>query len=173
MKKLITACVAVLVCLCAAIAAAAYINTRPADKTEGSVGENIVGRVEMSVSPSEQTFSRGDGSSCVFRAVFSAKKNDPSFSAVINSVRLDGMEYESFSVDPEYGPYAADINNCMLPVDGDGNSVEMRWVVEIVFTPEAGAVYEPVFKVDYTSGVKPEAANRQIREFPLKIEVLS
>lgn len=163
MKKIAVALVCVLLGLSVLIGGAAVVYQTAFNKT-GSVVSKTVNRVNFTLTDTEQTFSPADGQ-YVAELQFTASKTEPDFYAVMNNISLSGMGFEKLEVIPTEDT-AVPFSGAVLPAQ-DGECEEMTWLLRITFSAQSGTTLTPTLTIDYTSGVKAEAANRRLFEAPL------
>lgn len=163
MKKIAVALVCVLLSLSVLIGGAAVVYQTAFNKT-GSVVSKTVNRVNFTLTDTEQTFSPADGQ-YVAELQFTASKTEPDFYAVMNNISLSGMGFENLEVIPTEDT-AVPFSGAVLPAQ-DGECEEMTWLLRITFSAQSGTTLTPTLTIDYTSGVKAEAANRRLFEAPL------
>lgn len=163
MKKIAVALVCVLLSLSVLIGGAAVVYQTARNKT-GSVVSKTVNRVNFTLTDTEQTFSPADGQ-YVAELQFTASKTEPDFYAVMNNISLSGMGFENLEVIPTEDT-AVPFSGAVLPAQ-DGECEEMTWLLRITFSAQSGTTLTPTLIIDYTSGVKAEAANRRLFEAPL------
>ena len=128
------------------------------------VVSKTVNRVNFTLTNTEQTFSPADGQ-YVAELQFTASKTEPDFYAVMNNISLSGMGFENLEVIPTEDT-AVPFSGAVLPAQ-DGECEEMTWLLRITFSAQSGTTLTPTLTIDYTSGVKAEAANRRLFEAPL------
>lgn len=163
MKKIAVALVCVLLSLSVLIGGAAVVYQTARNKT-GSVVSKTVNRVNFTLTDTEQTFSPADGQ-YVAELQFTASKTEPDFYAVMNNISLSGMGFENLEVIPTEDT-AVPFSGAVLSAQ-DGECEEMTWLLRITFSAQSGTTLTPTLTIDYTSGVKAEAANRRLFEAPL------
>ncbi len=163
MKKIAVALVCVLLSLSVLIGGAAVVYQTAFNKT-GSVVSKTVNRVNFTLTDTEQTFSPANGQ-YVAELQFTASKTEPDFYAVMNNISLSGMGFENLEVIPTEDT-AVPFSGAVLPAQ-DGECEEMTWLLRITFSAQSGTTLTPTLTIDYTSGVKAEAANRRLFEAPL------
>lgn len=163
MKKIAVALVCVLLSLSVLIGGAAVVYQTAFNKT-GSVVSKTVNRVNFTLTDTEQTFSPADGQ-YVAELQFTASKTEPDFYVVMNNISLSGMGFENLEVIPTEDT-AVPFSGAVLPAQ-DGECEEMTWLLRITFSAQSGTTLTPTLTIDYTSGVKAEAANRRLFEAPL------
>lgn len=142
---------------------------RPA-RNSGTYNRDITDRVRFTVENTDFVFPKETSESGEAELIFTlhAKKTEADFYAVIHSIELTGLKYNSMTfqtVDSEinYIP-----ENLALPAVR-GEAVEVTWIVTVNFTPKA----EPQdfeLQIDYTAGITPTTADEHILSIPMHLD---
>ena len=167
MKKIITALLAVILVVGIAVTAVALVY-KNAEETAGSTASAVVDRVNFTFAPTQQRFTLGESENgYVAEVLFTAEKTEPDFYAVLHGLTVSGIN----SVRTEIAPAADSTLNvplaeAILPVV-DGKPAALQWKILIYFTAGGSGTFSPEITVDFTSGVKKEAADRHLYTVPL------
>ena len=128
----------------------------------GNVKRETIDRVDFTLENVEQTFSPADGGRYSAELTFSARKTEADFYTMINNITVSGAGVEKTEI--ECAPDSAEQKSAigaLLPAK-DGAPLTMKWTVRVYFSAESAGEIPMTLTVDFTSGVKKEAANRSL-----------
>lgn len=168
MKKTVAVVLCLLTVVATAVTAAAIFYGQ-ARTAEGASRSETVDRVNFTFEGIRQRFQATDGA-YVAEIRFTAEKTEPDFYAVMNELTLDGMDFDRLEIVPEPESGGLPFVSAQLPV-ADGKPTPAVWNIRIYFHASAGQTLRPSLSVDFTSGVKEQAASRRIFEQPLEFTV--
>ena len=170
MKKPFAALFAALLAAALVVGVAA-IAVGAARRSSGSVRRETIDRVDFTVENIEQTFSLADGGAFSADILFTAKKTEADFYAMINDIAVTGAGIEKTDILPAAdGGAVRSAIGAVLPAE-NGEPLEVKWIVHVTFAPDGAGEYPATLSVDYTSGVKLAAADRHIYTVPLRFTV--
>ncbi|MBQ6019518.1 MAG: hypothetical protein IJL26_04980 [Clostridia bacterium] len=160
MKKSLTVFLIVLLAAALIVGAAAVVPALAKKKT-GNVKRETLDRVDFTLENVNQTFSYAEGGQYIAELVFTAKKTEADFYAVINDISVAGAGVEKTEVSCA-ADSAAQIPaiGAVLPAE-NGEPLLLKWTVRVYFSAENAGDIPLALTVDFTSGVKKEAADRR------------
>ena len=143
--------------------------------SSGEKVQNIINRINYSVSATEFTFSEADKNGMLeCRTVITIEKTEPDFYGMLHSITINGADFG-------YTMYTAGANNgdaslpeeVMLPT-GENGVYPLEWELTFTVPYEDGkSTYDLNLDIDYSTGVKPNLVQRYNTSIPVKITVES
>lgn len=171
-KKLLTAGVCLIIISMLVITGAAVTKYK-FNASSGETLSQIINRVNIEVSATEFNFDRVDKDGMLeCRTVVSIEKTEPDFYGKLHSITLSGQEF-GFTM------YTAgkDNGNAILPEEvmlptNENGTYPLNWEVAFTFPYEEGKnTYEVSLDINYSTGVKPNLAQRYMTSIPITVTV--
>ena len=171
-KKLFTAGMCLIIASLLVITGAAVTKYKFTSSSGTSVS-NIINRVNITVSATEFSFDRVDKDGMLeCRTVVTIEKTEPDFYGVLHSITIGGCQ-------PGFVMYTAGRNNgdallpeeVLLPADVEGEN-PLEWEVAFTVPYEKDKnTYDVTLDINYSTGVKPNLAQRYMTSVPISITV--
>lgn len=171
-KKLLTAGICLIIISALVITGTAVAKYK-FSSSSGKTVSQIINRVNIEVSATEFTFDSVDSDGMLeCRTLVSIEKTEPDFYGKLHSITLSGQEFG-------YTMYTASKNNgdallpeeVILPTD-ESSPYPLSWEVTFTVPYEEGKnTYEATLDINYSTGVKPNLAQRYMTSIPITITV--
>lgn len=168
MKRKI-ALISLFLLLIGSITAVAVIAANRPSESKGQYERDVIDRVRFQVENTDFTLVKSNNGPEEFEISFTltAEKTEPDFYAVLHSVDLEGLEYDSLifqsASDESNAP-----NDLPLPAE-NGKTVPLQWTVRSLFTSENNASVDFSLVIKYTSGITESTADTHIIKIPMHI----
>lgn len=170
MRKKLTVVICVLLVLLVPAAVFAVTTMKPADKASGSFTRDYVDRINLSITNTDFELNKTSAGKYIITFIFKAEKTEADFYGVINSLRIDGLDYDNAVFTPlNENSDGKTLTNVNLPVK-NGKAVPAEYRADITFTSTESKI-NPVIVLDYTSGYSMLAAERHQLEIPLSVKI--
>ena len=171
-NKLLTAIICPIL-ICALIITGAAVAKYKFSSSSGETVSQLINRVNIEVSATKFNFNKisKDGMlEC--RTIVSVEKTEPDFYGVLHSISLSGA-------DCGYTMYTAGKNNgtAVLPEEVDlpvnnKKTYPLEWEITFTVPYEAGKTsYKVMLDINYSTGLKPNLAQRYMTSIPITITV--
>lgn len=168
MKKTLKIIICVLLIAAVPFAVAA-LNGK--ENSSGGFKSDIVNRVCFSADKTEFYPEKDSGGNISVSFVFSAKKTQADFWAIIKSFDISGLQYESLVFTPlNDASQKQPVSLLPLPAE-NGEPVELSWEININFGALPAGVYAAAAEVEYLSGITQNSSGRYLMSIPLTITV--
>lgn len=171
-KKLLTAGICLIIISLLVITGAAVTKYK-FNSSSGETVSQIINRVNIEVSATEFSFNRVEKDGMLeCRTVVSIEKTEPDFYGKLHSITLSGQEF-GFTM------YTAGKDNgdsllpeeVFLPVKENG-TYPLEWEVAFTIPYEEGkTTYDVSLDINYSTGVKPNLAQRYMTSIPITVTV--
>lgn len=171
-KKLLTAGIC-LILISTLVITGTAVTMYKFSSSSGEMVSEIINRVNIEVSATKFNFDRvGKDGMLECRAVISIEKTEPDFYGKLHSITLSGQEFG-------YTMYTAGKNNgdASLPQEvslpsNDKGTYPLEWEVAFTVPYENGKyTYDMTLDINYSTGVKPNLAQRYMTSIPITISV--
>ena len=171
-KKLLTAGVSLIIISMLVITGAAVTKYK-FNSSSGETVSQIINRVNIEVSATEFNFESASKDGMLeCRTNVSIEKTEPDFYGYLHSITLSGQDFGStmYTARKENGN-ALLPEEVLLPVNEDG-AYPLSWEIAFTIPYEEGKnTYEVSLDINYSTGVKPNLAQRYMTSMPSTITV--
>ena len=142
--------------------------THPAGSS-GRYDRDIIDRVRFTVQDTDFTLAKTTDGPETFELSFrlTAQKTEADFYAVLHSVEIEGLTYDSMIFQTASGDVYLP-EEMPLPAEG-GRPVPVEWTVRLVFTAQTADSADFDLVLSYTSGVTQETADGHVLKVPMHI----
>ncbi len=171
--KLILTLISVLVLSGIFITALAVAGGKKPDISAGKAESLIADRIAFSLENTEFTIKKADekAEKYTLTMFFETKKTQGDFYAVINSLTLSGIDYESITFTALSDKAQGKTTDALVLTATKGEPDVFRWQVDITLNLAKKGTFSPKIKLSYTSGTTKNSAMEKFTEIPLKITV--
>ena len=142
---------------------------RNPDKSKGGYTRDIIDRVSFTVDNTRFIFTRSENAKEEYTLAFTltAAKTEADFYAMIHSVEMEGLSYNSMIFQTAAGDSYVP-QDMILPSE-KGKAAPVTWNVILTFSAPAKNTVDFSLKIDYTSGFTPDTAEEHILNIPMQI----
>ena len=151
------------------ITAVTVIAANRPQESAGQFERDVIDRVRFQVENTDFTLIKSGDEPEEYEITFSltAEKTEPDFYAILHSVDLEGLEYDSLI-------FQSDSNENNVPIDlplpaENGKTVPLQWTVKLLFTSEKKAPVDFSLVIRYSSGITENTADTHILKIPMHI----
>lgn len=141
--------------------------------SSGNTVLKTVNRVDIEVSDTAFTFNKADKDGLlVCTTTVSIKKTEPDFYGALNSITLEGQNFQYTLFTAAKDNPTADLpENLILPVN-DNEPSPLEWEITFAFPYEEGKKnYDISLNIDYTTGIKTNVTQRYQTTIPITVTV--
>jgi len=164
-NRIIALASALAIIITASVIAAIAIN-RPVS-SGGSYYRDIVDRVSFYVENTEFRLQKANSGEYQIDFSFSAKKTEPDFYAVINSIDVESISYKSLIFENTSGDdYTPE--NAVIPAE-NGKTKEISWDIKMTFSDAISENTEFYLVIDYVSGMTADTSDEHLLRIPMEI----
>ncbi len=172
--KILTALVSVIVLL-AGISITVFSvagGKKPAVQS-GNFANTIADRIEITVENTEFVLKKSSdkAESFTLTMFISAKKTQPDFYAVLDSIELTSLAYDNIVYTAKSEAAENKTVNSLPLTSTNGEADIFSWQTDITLSVLGKGVYNSVLKISYTSGITKNTAQSKFMEIPIKITV--
>ncbi len=172
-RKLILTLISVFLLSGIFITAVAVSGPKKPDAASGKAENLIADRIAFSLENTEFTIKKADekAEKYILTMFFEAKKTQGDFYAVINSLTLTGIDYESIAFTALTDKAKGKTTDALVLTATNGEPDVYRWKIEIKLDIAKKGTFSPVLNFSYTSGTNKDSAMEKLTQLPLKITV--
>ena len=151
----------------------ALSSRREPEISSGKFENLIADRIELTIENTQFTLKKTSDSAEYFTLTFyiTAKKTQGDFYALINSFLISDIAYDNIVFTALTSAAEEKTMNGLLLGSANGEPDVYKWRVDMTLGILGKGEYNPIIKIDYTSGITEAAAQRKLMEIPLTITV--
>ena len=148
-------------------------NSKKPESVSGKFENLTADRIELIIENTDFTLKKSsDGvEAYTLSLFFSARKTQGDFYAVINSFTVSDVAYYNLVFTALTDAAEEKTLDALVLTSTDGEPDLYKWRVDMTLSILGKGEYNPVIRIDYTSGVTEAASQRKFIDVPLKITV--
>ena len=169
-RQKITVLICVLLVILIPVSVLAVSGMKSGDTATGTFERKIIDRINIAVTGTEFELKKADGGKYVISFTFKAEKTEPDFYAMLNSLDVEGLDYESIVFSPLNDNCSGnELSGSVLPVK-NGKTVPIEYRADVTFS-SAKTKLSPVLVLVYTSGMTQLTSDMHRLEIPLSVKI--
>ncbi len=147
-------------------------NQKKPESVSGKFENLTADRIELILENTEFILKKSTDSaeSYTLSFFFSAKKTQGDFHAVINSFTVSDIAYDNLVFTALTDAAQEKTLDGLILTSTDGEPDLFQWRVDMTLSILGKGEYNPVIRIDYTSGITETSAQRKFIEIPVSIK---
>lgn len=171
--KIFLTLISVTVLLAVTITAFAVAGGKKPALQSGGFASPVADRIAISIENTEFSLKKSNDSAETYTLTcyITLNKTQADFYAIINSFSLTGIAYDNIVFTALTDAAADKTLDSLVLTAKDGEPEILKWQVDITLSVMGKGTYNPVMKLDYTSGVTEDTSSHKFIEIPMTVTV--